>query len=117
MIKKEYMKPFVYIKEADERADKKSKTLKAAENMLLREIAGECILVPVGEMALKVHGMISMSESGALLWKKLQKGCTEEELVHTILEEYLIDRETAVQDVRMFLQKMKGIDLIVETDG
>ena len=115
-MKKEYKKPFVYIKETDEnkKLDKYTKRIKASENMMMREVAGEYILVPVGEMALKVHGMISMSESGALIWRKLQEECTENELVDAILNEYSIDRETAENDVQAFVQKMRKVGILVE---
>lgn len=118
-MKKEYKKPFVCIKESKEvvDADTYIPKVKAAGNLLLREIAGESILIPVGEMALKIHGMISLSESGAILWQKLQKECTEEELVDAILKEYDIDWATAVEDVQAFLKKMRKIGIIVCADG
>ena len=82
--------------------------------MILREIAGENILVPVGQTALKVHGMISLSESGLLLWKKLQDECTEEDLVDAILGEYIVDRETAADDVRVFVGQMREVGVLLE---
>lgn len=85
--------------------------------MIIREIAGEHILIPVGKAALKIHGMIGLSESGLLLWKELQQDRSEEDLVESILKEYDIDRETATKDVRMFLKKMRDIDMIIESDG
>lgn len=83
--------------------------------MILREIAGENILVPVGRTALKVHGIISLSESGLLLWRKLQQECTEEDLVDAILGEYIVDGETAVSDVRAFLSQMREVGVLIET--
>lgn len=88
--------------------------MRAIEDLIIREIAGEYILVPTGNAALKIHGMINLSESGYLLWNKLQSGCTEEELVDAILEEYEIDRETATEDMRIFLEKMNSIGILVK---
>lgn len=82
--------------------------------MILRKIAGEHILIPVGETALKVHGMISLSESGLLLWQKLQNDCTQEDLVQVILDEYEIDRDTALRDVRGFLEKLRDVGILIE---
>ncbi|MGN1167719.1 MAG: PqqD family protein [Lachnospiraceae bacterium] len=116
-MKKVYKKPFVQIKKSDESSgNEASKIFKVSENMLLREIAGETLLIPVGEMAIKIHGMISLSESGVLLWKKLKDGCTEETLVDAILGEYEIDRETACSDVRAFLEKLRNIGILIQ-DG
>lgn len=86
--------------------------MKADNNMILREIAGEYLLIPTGETALRIHGMITMTESGVLLWKRLQTEATEEELVDTILSEYEIDRETAKADVAEFLQKMLTLGIV-----
>ena len=87
--------------------------MRAIEDLIVREIAGEHILIPTGSAALKIHGMINLSESGYLLWDKLQSECTEEELVEAILAEYEIDRETAAEDVHSFLEKMYSIGILV----
>lgn len=77
--------------------------------MILREIAGEYIVVPTGKMALHIHGMLSLSESALLLWNKLQNDCTEETLVDAIMSEYDTERETAIADVRSFLDQLEKI--------
>lgn len=86
--------------------------MKVSGEMIIREIAGEHILIPVGQAALKIHGMISLSESGLLLWKKLQQDCSEEDLIESVLNEYDIDRETAASDVRDFLGKLEHIGIL-----
>lgn len=91
--------------------------LRVSNEMIVREIAGENILVPIGQTALKVHGIISLSESGLLLWKKLQEECTEEDLINVILGEYMIDRATAVDDVKAFVMQMREVGILIEADG
>ena len=86
--------------------------VRATGEMVLREIAGEYLLIPTGEAALKIHGMVTLSESGLLLWKKLQEECTEESLVEALLQTYEVDRETAQADVREFLQQMEKAGLL-----
>lgn len=116
-MKKIYKKPFVQIKTSDEHSGNETDPiLKASDGMLIREIAGETLLVPVGEMALKIHGMISLSESGALLWKKLKGGCTEAELVDAVLGEYEVEREIAISDVKEFVDQMRKVGILVEAD-
>ena len=87
--------------------------MKATKEMVLREIAGEHILIPVGQTALKVHGMITLSESGLLLWNKLQEECTEDDLVDALLAEYEVDRETAAADVAAFIQQMQKVGILL----
>lgn len=90
---------------------------KASEDMLLRKIAGEYILIPVGPLAIKVHGMITLSESGQFLWEKLQNECDLQELTDVLLGEYEIDRRTAEEDVKEFLDKLDQVGLLVRNGG
>ena len=86
--------------------------MRVSKDLILREVAGEYILIPVGKAALEIHGMINLSESAVLLWKKLQEDCTEEELVQALLMEYDIDCETAAADVRELIEQMQKIGVL-----
>ena len=86
--------------------------MRVSKDLILREVAGEYILIPVGQAALKIHGMINLSESAVLLWKKLQEECTEGELVEVLLREYEVDRDTALADVREFTEQMQKIGVL-----
>ena len=86
--------------------------MRVSSELLLREIAGEHILVPVGETALRIHGMITLSDSGVLLWEKLQNETTKQDLVHAILQAYDVEEATAQQDVDSFLAKLHDLGLI-----
>lgn len=86
--------------------------MKVTKEVLHREIAGEHILIPVGATALRVHGMMTLTESGQLLFECLQEDCTEEDLVGAILKEYDIDAETARADVRSFLAKLDAVGIL-----
>lgn len=86
--------------------------MRASKDLILREIAGEYILIPVGKAALRLHGMINLSESAAFLWKRLQNDATEEQLVDALLEEYDVDRQTALSDVAELLELMRTAGVI-----
>lgn len=88
--------------------------MKAIQDVVLLEIAGEHILIPTGQAALRIHGMINLSESGLVLWNRLQSDCTEQALVDAILAEYDVDRETAAADVRAFVAQMTEVGLLEE---
>ena len=38
-------------------------------DFVLREIAGETLLVPAGKTALDLNGMLTLNETGAALWR------------------------------------------------
>lgn len=91
--------------------------MKVSENLILRQIAGENILIPVGTGALTIHGMITLSDSGLMLWQRLQKDATEEELLALILEEYEVDEATAREDVQSFLNSLRNAGFLIEEDA
>lgn len=80
--------------------------MKIEKEFILREIAGDYVIVPTGKTALEFNGLITVNELGAFIWKKLQQDVTEDELIQVILEEYEVDEETARNDVEEFLNKL-----------
>lgn len=88
--------------------------MKVKEGYLLRDIAGETIVVSIGGTALNFKEIITLNETGAFLWKQLENDCQEEILFKNLLEEYEIDAATAKRDVQCFLNKMRQADLLDE---
>lgn len=81
--------------------------MKIEKEYILREIAGDYIIVPVGAAALEFNGMITVNETGAFLWEKLREGTTREELLHAMLEEYEVSEKEADADIQEFLQMLQ----------
>lgn len=79
---------------------------------ILRQVADEYLLIPVGETALSVKGLIGLSESGHLLYQKLRDGCSREELVKALLAEYDVEEATAAEDVDAFLKQMCDLGIM-----
>ncbi len=86
--------------------------MKVKEDFILRKVSESYIVVPVGEAVVDFSGMVNLNESGALLFKELQKGCEEEDLVKLILSEYDIDENTAKADVNRFISKVKDAGIL-----
>lgn len=49
-------------------------------DFVLREIAGETLLVPAGKTALDLNGMLTLNETGAALWRMLPEAADAEAL-------------------------------------
>lgn len=90
------------------------RSMRISEQFMLRQVADEYLVIPVGEAALKLRGLIALSESGSLLYRRLQSGCTEEELVSALLMEYDIDPATARADTAAFLEQMRAMGILIE---
>ena len=80
--------------------------MKVIDGLMLREVAGNWVVIPTGSQVVEMGGILSLSESGAFLWKLLQADNTEEDLVKAFLEEYEVDDETARKDVAEFLSEL-----------
>lgn len=81
--------------------------MKLTCEFILREVAGETILVPVGETALRFNGIITLEPVGTLIWKGLEAGKSREEILKQILDEFDVDSQTASDDLDAFLQQLR----------
>ena len=88
--------------------------MKLKEEMILREVAGEIIAIPVGKTALKFNGMICLNEVSAEIWKGLQEEKSKEEILERILQEFDVSREEAAADLEEFLQQLRQNNLLEE---
>ncbi len=86
--------------------------MKIKDGFILREVAGSYIVVAVGAAVKEFNGVINLNETGAFLWKQLEKGCTEEELTGALLSEYEVEEEIAKKDAKSFIEKLTEAGLI-----
>lgn len=80
--------------------------MKIKENFVLRQVAGAWVVLPLGSATLDFNGMLTINESGLLLWSLLEVGKGPEDMVEALLAAYDVDRETATADVEEFLNKL-----------
>ena len=80
--------------------------MKIAKEFILREIAGECVLVPTGATTQEFNGLITMSDTARFIWENMEKAESLEEMIQMILEEYEIDEETAKKDAIGFISQL-----------
>ena len=74
--------------------------------LVKRDIAGDTILVPVGDASLKLKGLITLNETGSFLWDVLPDAAGPKELVDRLEEEFDADRPTLEADVAAFLAEL-----------
>ena len=85
------------------------------KEFVLREIAGEYIIIPTGSTALEFNGLITVNEVGVLLWKMLQDEVSMEQLVRGVLAEDDVEEAVAREDIQEFLDDLiKGGILTVD---
>ena len=88
--------------------------MKLKEGFVLRKVADTYVVVAIGAEAKKHNVMITLNETGGLLWQKLSEGADKEDLVKTILDKYEIDESIASADVDRFIEKVTSEGLLSE---
>ena len=88
--------------------------MKVSDQFIMRTIADEYLLVPTGQLAFQIKGLIVLSESGALLFNRLKGGCSREDLVAALTEEYEVSEEEATRDTEAFLDQMRSLMILLE---
>lgn len=76
--------------------------MKLNPDYVLRNIAGEQVIVPTGPASQKFNGLITLNTTAVFLWECAEKGLTRQEMVEKMLEEFDVDVASAVKDVNGF---------------
>lgn len=82
--------------------------MKIKKGLILRSVGGENVVVPVGEMSKQFHGMITLNETGAFLWRFFTEEHTAEEAVAALLAEYDVAEDIARNDVEKFVETISN---------
>lgn len=80
--------------------------MKLKENFVLRQVAKTWVVLPLGQATLDFNGMLTLNESGVLLWKALEQGGDREALADALTGEYAVSRDVALTDVDAFLDTL-----------
>ncbi len=80
----------------------------------IREIAGEILVVPVGETALELNGMIILNPVSKVIWDCLEQGTTAEAILTEVTDRFEVSPEEAGADIAAFLADLREHGLIAE---
>jgi len=86
--------------------------MKIKENFVLRQVANTWMVMPLGEQNDQLGGMLTLSESGALLWQALEQGGDLEKLTKVLTEEYEVTEAKARTDAAQFVEKLRSLGCI-----
>lgn len=85
--------------------------MKIKSGFMLREIAGQWVVIPIGARVVEFNNIMTLSESGAFLWRLLEQEITEEEMIAAMLKEYDADEQRIRQDINKFLADIRAVGL------
>lgn len=88
--------------------------MKINENFVLRQLADTWVVLPLAEKTIDFNGMITLNESGVLLWNALEQGADMEDLVKTLRSEYIVSEEQAWEDAAAFVRKLDSVGCLIK---
>ena len=80
--------------------------MKLKDQLILREVAGQYVIVPTGKRVREVTSIVYISASAAYLWEYMKDHeFTKEDLVARIMDHYTgVTEEKAAEDIDQFLK-------------
>lgn len=88
--------------------------MKIKQGYLLRNMTTKHFIMPSSSGTVEYQRMFSLNESGAFLWRELEKGATREELLSALLREYDVEESEALADIEEFLSYLRQGGMLEE---
>ena len=86
--------------------------MKLKKGFVLKEIAGECVVVSVNS-TLDLNGIITLNATAKTLWLALEKGVEGiDDLVVALTSEYDVSTERAKEAADGFVAKLKELNFL-----
>lgn len=88
--------------------------MKLKDGLILREVAGQYVIVPTGKRVQEVTNIVYISSSAAYLWDYMKDHeFDKEELVKRIMEHYTgVTKEKASEDIDKFLKLLSDNNIV-----
>jgi len=85
------------------------------ETVVSRQVADECILVPIRHQASEVDGIYSLSTVAAWIWELIDGERSVSQIRDAVLARFDVDVETASRDIEEFFEQLVKIGAIGES--
>mgnify|MGYP001233706598 CR=1 FL=1 len=79
---------------------------KLKSQFVTREVGNELVLVPLSNNVSNMKELFTMNETGRFIWENLTEKMTVDKLAEKLMQEFEVDEETAIKDIKLFLEKV-----------
>ena len=86
--------------------------MKVKKEFILKSVANQYVVVPVGKEAVNFNGMLTLNKTAKLLYEALAVDKTIEELVSVLTDTYDISEEYARRDVLEFIKTLESKNIL-----
>lgn len=89
--------------------------MKIKSGFIIREIAGEYVVVALGAACKIFNGMIKLNETGKFIWEKLALGWEKDAIIAAILSEYDAEKAQVEEDFDRFIETLQGANILEQS--
>jgi hypothetical protein len=82
-----------------------------------RDVAGECILVPIRRTLAEANSIYVLNETGAALWNRIDGRRMAQDIVAAFCGEYEVEPDQLAKDFTSLLDDLLSIRAIEEVTG
>ncbi len=90
-----------------------AKVYKANPNVVMREVDGDCLLIPTGN-DIAINGLITLNPIAQFLWQQFQTPSTIPEVLAKAKEKYDDEEGCMERDIRCFVYGYNRLNFIME---
>ncbi|OZG62121.1 coenzyme PQQ synthesis protein [Bifidobacterium hapali] len=82
--------------------------MKVKNGFVMRDVAGQTVIIATGEASRAFQGMIRVNETGRVIWQGLSDGLSVDDIVANITSKFDVDQAKATADVTDFVDQMRA---------
>jgi len=86
-------------------------------DVVYRVIAGEAILIPISRETQGAGRMLTLNETGAFIWERLDGEHRLEEILEAIRTEFEVEEETARRDLLELISSLEEAGAVLPAPG
>lgn len=79
--------------------------MRIKDGFVLRDVAGQTVVIATGEASRSFHGMVMLNGTGRVIWEGLSRGDGADAIAQELVRTYDVDLETAQRDVASFVDR------------
>ena len=85
------------------------------EDFVQRDVAGECILIPISRQLSDVNSLYVLNDTGAAVWRRLDGKQSLREIAGDMSREFDVAAEQIEKDLQVLIEDLLSIRAITET--
>ena len=86
--------------------------MKHKSDVMMQNVAGENLLVPLGAQVMDLNGLFTLNDTAACVWELLAQERTLDELAAAVAKRFDVAAEIARADVQTFVDEIARMGLL-----